>query len=274
MRVLLATFAVAALAWHVGVRPSHDRDWTEDQSRMPRVRIDGSVVHVDDVRDFRYSSESEWQPRWYSASYDVEELREAWFVLEYFSESRAVAHTFVTFGFSDGRYVSVSVEIRKERGESFSPLKGMLRRYELMYVFADERDVLALRTHQRGSEVYLHPVAASAEGLATYFLDIAQRAADLYDRPAFYNTLTSSCTTNLSGHLDHVTDHRSRWDWRVYLPGYSGELAWELGLIEGELSWDETKLRDLVTGGELPPVDEAFSARIRGRAARPAAPEE
>jgi len=263
--IALGAVAAAGLLYHLGVRPSHDRDWTEDQSRMPQVTVEGSLVTVSDVRDFRYDSESEWEARWYDATYDLGQLQEAWFVVEYFSESRAVAHTFVTFRFADDRFVSVSVEIRKEAGESFSPLKGMLRRYELMYVFADERDVLALRTHQRGSEVYLHPIAAGPEALATYFTDIAQRAAELYERPAFYNTLTSSCTSNLASHLDRVTEHRTRWDWRVYLPGYSGELAWEIGLLDGDLSWEETKARDLVTGIELPPVDDRFSVAIRGR---------
>ena len=45
--------------------------------------------------------------------------------------------------------MAVSVEIRKEKGESFSPWRGLLREYELMYVVGDERDVIRLRTNYR-----------------------------------------------------------------------------------------------------------------------------
>ena len=40
---------------------------------------------------------------------------------------RAGAHTFLSFGFEDGRRLAISVEVRRERGESFSPLRGLLR---------------------------------------------------------------------------------------------------------------------------------------------------
>jgi len=55
------------------------------------------------------------------------------------------AHTFVSFGFKSGDFLAISIEIRKEKGESFSAWRGLLKRYELMYVIADERDVIKLR---------------------------------------------------------------------------------------------------------------------------------
>jgi hypothetical protein len=256
---------LAALVLFYSVRPTHSRVWSEDQSRVPWVSIDGDTLRFHDVRNFRYISPSEWTPAWYDADYKLSELEKGYFVVEYFSEHEAIAHTLVSFRFSGDRFLAFSVEIRKEVGESFSPTRGLFRQYELLYVVADERDALKLRTHYRDSRVRIHPIEAGPEGLQAYFLDVVARVNALKERPEFYNSLTSSCTTNLSEHLEAVTDHRLTFDKRIYLPGYSSELVWELGLLgEGEL---ETLIaRDTVTEEKRAAAagPEAYSARVRG----------
>lgn len=229
------------------VRPANDRVWTEDHSRAPRIERAGDVVTVRDVRDFRHHPDGTWTARWYDASYDLAELNAAWFAVEYFATAEAVAHTFVSFLFGDDDYLTVSVEIRREQGESYSPLRGLFRQFELIYVFGDERDILDLRAGLRANDVYLHPIDVARPAMIAFFEDLIDRADELNRRPAFYNTVMASCATTLSSHLDQVSEQRTRRDWRVYVPGYSGELAWELGLIEGDLSWQETRARDLIT---------------------------
>ncbi len=58
---------LSALVVFFSVRPSSSRDWTEDQSRVPWVQIDGDRIHVHDIRDFRYQGTGEWEPSWYDA---------------------------------------------------------------------------------------------------------------------------------------------------------------------------------------------------------------
>ena len=48
---------------------------------------------------------------------------------------------------------------RKEKGESYSAVRGFFRQYELYYVVADERDLIRRRTNFRGEQVYLYRVA-------------------------------------------------------------------------------------------------------------------
>ena len=256
---------LSALLLFYSVRPSHSRGWSEDQSRVPWVSIDGDNLRFHDVRNFRYTSSSEWAPAWYDADYKLSELEKGYFVVEYFSEHEAIAHTLVSFRFAGDRFLAFSVEIRKEVGENFSPTRGLFRQYELLYVVADERDVLELRTHYRDSRVRLHPIEASAEGLQAYFLDVVTRVNALKDRPEFYNSLTSSCTTNLSEHLEAVTDHRLTFDKRIYLPGYSSELVWEIGLL-GEGSLEELIARDTVTPAKIASAADTdlYSVLIRG----------
>jgi hypothetical protein len=256
---------LSALLLFYSVRPSHTRGWSEDQSRVPWSTIEGDTIRFHEVRDFRYTSPSEWESAWYDADYKLSDLEKGYYVVEYFSEHEAIAHTLVSFRFAGDRFLAFSVEIRKEEGESFSPLRGLFRQYELLYVVADERDALKLRTHYRDSRVRLHPIEGSAEGLRAYFLDVVARVNALKEKPEFYNSLTSSCTTNLSRHLEAVTTHRLTFDKRIYLPGYSSELVWELGLL-GEGSLEELIARDTVTAAKIASSADSnsYSLLIRG----------
>ena len=48
----------------------------------------------------------------------------------------------LSFGFEDQDFVVRSVEIRNAKGEKYSAMAGFFNQYELMYVLADERDVM------------------------------------------------------------------------------------------------------------------------------------
>jgi hypothetical protein len=117
------------VAWCSLVRPSIDRpDWSPDQVRLPQV-IDApsnpDIVSVWNVRDCDYRSTTDYDVRWENRDYDLRRLDTVWFVVEPFSVGSAAAHSLLSFGFDDGTYVAVSVEIRKQRGEHFSPFAGM-----------------------------------------------------------------------------------------------------------------------------------------------------
>src|SRR5262245_54036423 len=158
--------------------PSLDREWSQDQGVMPRATIDGDKVTIDRVRNFTYRATENYTPAYEQRIYDLARLDSVWFVVEHFGDAPAIAHTFLSFGFG-GEYVAISVEIRKERGEVYSPLKGLLRQYELMYVIADERDVIGLRTNFRRDPVYLYPVKTTREQMRRMFLEMLARANKL-----------------------------------------------------------------------------------------------
>jgi hypothetical protein len=66
-----------------------------------------------------------------------------------FNDNRALAHTMLSFGFEDGDYLGVSVEVRLEKGETYRPTLGLFGQFELIYVIADERDLIRVRTEYR-----------------------------------------------------------------------------------------------------------------------------
>jgi hypothetical protein len=256
--LLLATCAVK--------RPSNDRPWTVDQSRLPRAEFNGPLVTVRNVRNFDYHSTDRFTPRWDDRTFDLRQLDSVWFVVEPFGEYEGLAHTFVSFGFGPENYVAISVEIRKEQGESFSPFQGLLNEYEIMYVVGDERDLIDLRANHRKDEVYLYPIATSPERMRQMFVEMLTRANELEREPEFYNTLTNTCTTNIVRHVNEVVPRRIPLRMAVVLPGYSDRLAHELGLIDTELPFAEAQRQFRINDRAARFADDPrFSARIRGR---------
>lgn len=237
---LLLTAGVLAFLLF-GPRPSNDREWAPDQERLAWAEIEGRRVRVHNVRHARYRSVDDYDVAWESRSYDLDRLQSAWFVVEPFEEWRGPAHTLMSFGFAGDEYLAISVEIRKEKGEEFSPWKGLVRQYEVMYVIGDERDLIQLRTNHRRDQVYLYPVRAPRERIEQMFVDMLRRANRLRVKPEFYNTLTNTCTTNIVHHVNELVPGRVPFSYKVLLPGYSDELAYDLGLINTELPFAEAQ---------------------------------
>lgn len=249
---------------YVLIAPSNDRNWSPDQRVLPRAEFDGSQVHVRNIRNIHYRSTADYDIRHYDATFDLDTLDSVWFIVEHFPGVRGPAHTMVSFGFGDGRFVAVSVEIRREVGESFSPLRGLLKRYELMYVVADERDVLELRANHRRDDVYLYPVRTTPERRRRMFVEMLERANALAETPEFYDTLTSTCTTNLVRHVNTIAPRRIPLSYKVLLPAYSDELAFDLGLIDTDLPLDQARRHFHINErAERFAGDPAFSRRVR-----------
>jgi hypothetical protein len=265
MWLSLSILAAALALAHVLVRPSNDRQWSPDQAVLPSARFEGSRVHVQGIRNFHYRGTYDYDQGWYDKTFDLDRLESLWFVVEPFGESEGAAHTLMSFGFAGPEYLAISVEIRKERGEEFSPWKGLLRRYELMYVIGDERDLIQLRSNIRRDPVYLYPIRAPRERIREMFVSMLTRANHLRAEPEFYNTLTNTCTTNIVRHVNEIAPGRVPWfSLKVLLPGYSDRLAYDLGLLDTDLPFGQVRERFRINERALRAAGRPdFSIRIR-----------
>lgn len=259
--LLIIVFAVTNLA----TTPSNDRNWNDDQKRLPYSVVDGDFVEIHNIRNFAYTSTTDYTQNYYDKTFDLNKLKRVWYVVEPFSGIPGSAHTFLSFEFEDYEFVSISVEIRKEKGESFSPIKGLFNKYEIMYVIADERDVIKLRSNYRKDLVYVYPAKATTEKAKGLFLDMIERANGLSQNPEFYNTITNTCTTNIVRHINKITPDRVPFfNLRILLPANSDELAYELGLIDTDLSFEDARKRFYINDKALKYADDPdFSFRIR-----------
>jgi hypothetical protein len=237
LRVLLAGIVAAgaalAVVWWMmpPATPTLEHTYVPEQSVMPEVRIDGKTVHVRGVRAFVYGDSGAVAQRWVERTYDLDRLASVWFVLSPFASWRGPAHAFLSFEFADSQFVSISVEARREVGETYSPLKGLLRRYELMFVVGDEADVIGLRTHVWGDPVFLYPTVATPVQAHDLFVALLQRADHLRTSPEYYNTLDNNCATNLADAINRIRRDPLGWSPSRVLPGYSDAWALDAGLL-------------------------------------------
>lgn len=262
--VVLVAAVAGAAAWSRRT-PTHQRPWVPEQAILPTVTMGGGRVHVRNVRDFAYRSGGDFTPAYRDHTYDLEKLRRVWFGLSPFNRDwRGPAHAFLSFEFADGRYVGVSVEARREAGEQYSIWKGALRQYELIYVIAEERDLVGVRV-LKDDPVYLYPMKATPQQARALFTGMMRRAQQVERRPEFYNTFSNNCTTNILEPVNDIAEKDIPFGLEILLPGYSDKLAHQRGLIDTDLPLDQARARFEVNDrarAALAAPD--FSARIRG----------
>jgi hypothetical protein len=246
------------------LQPSNDRPWKSNMAVLPYARIRGDRVKVYNVRNCTYLDEETYVVNHEDRTYDLRDLESLDFIICPFGSMPALAHTMLSFGFRDGEYLSVSVEVRLEEHESYSPLAGALRQYEIMYVIADERDVIKLRTDVRDADVYIYRTRANPEQVRDLFVDVMMRANTLKRHPEFYDTLMNNCTTNIVAHVNRAVPGAILWDPTSLLTGYSDRMAYRLGLLVDYGSFEETKRRAHINSlAHRYADDERFSQRIR-----------
>jgi hypothetical protein len=263
LRVVLAAFLLVTVGWLL-MPASNERDWMPEYARTATATFRGDEVAIHDVRDFDYRQEADFTPRWSERTVALSQARTLELVLSNWGIEQ-VSHTILSFGFADGSHVALSVETRRENGEPQTSLRSLFRQYELIYVIADERDVVRLRADFRKETVRLYPLRATPEEVATVFRDVLERANALAAHPEYYNMLTQNCTTSLLPHRAKVRPWRYG-DLRVLLNGRFDELLFEHGAVDTDLPLEEARRRFTVKPGPVDPGSSIeYSQRIRAK---------
>ncbi|MES2436594.1 MAG: DUF4105 domain-containing protein [Patescibacteria group bacterium] len=244
--------------------PSNDRNWNADQAVLPYAEIRENLISVHNIRNFTYASTTSYTPNYYDKTFDLNKLKKVYYIVEPFSGFVGSAHTFLSFEFENDQFLAVSVEIRKEQGEKFSAFKGLFNSYELMYVLADERDAVKLRSNYRKDQVYVYPVKTTQAKAQDLFMSIITRVNTLKDKPEFYNSITSNCTTNIVEHVNAITPNKVPFSFAFVMPGFSDKLAYKLGLLDTDLPIEQAREKYLINERALKFADDPeFSKRIR-----------
>lgn len=229
------------LAWWLSQKPSLYHDWLPAESILPEITWSGDTVHIENVRNHTWSSEKDFTPGYYNADYNLDNLESLHYMIVPFGDFDGPAHTMLSFTFSGGQHVVISAEVRKERGEDFNAVRGIMNQFELMYVIADEQDVIQLRTNYRKNEVYMYPVKTSKENIQSLFRSMLVRTDKLNREPEFYNTLWNNCTTSILIHTNALRENKIPWNIYTLLPSHSDSIAYYAGLIDTNLNLPEAR---------------------------------
>jgi hypothetical protein len=226
--VVLAVWAL----WWGSLAPRQERDWMAEVARGVTAEAQGDgLVLVRNIRDFRWSSPTEAVETWYDLTVDPEQITSVDMIMSVW-DSPEIAHTLVSFGFADGRHIVFSGEIRREVGEEFSAIGGFFKRYELVLIAADERDIVHLRTDARGESVSLYPVQMGAAQRAALFEAFLDYGNALAREPRWYHTLWTNCTT-MPYRLVRQVAEGVVFDLRVILSGRLPGYLYDLGVLPG-----------------------------------------
>jgi len=260
----LAVGSGAVLAWWLHIPARNDRDWLPEVARPARVQFNGNLVTIENVRDFTYrTSDTDFVEHWDTRTFDLDQIRGLDLFLSFWGPT-LYAHTILSWEFASGPPLAISIETRKEKGESYSALLGFFRQYELYYVIADERDVIGVRTNQRGEHVRLYRLSAPPENARLLLLDYLRDENDLAEHPRWYNALTQNCTTSIRNRVIHA-GKAVPLSWKLLLNGRIDELLEERGsLAVRDLPIDELRAKSEVTErAKAADSSPDFSARIR-----------
>jgi len=259
---------LALAGWWTSIAPPGSRGWAPELAETPFMTRDGDRVTVNAVRNFAWRSETDFSPAWETRTYDVSKLVTTDLIAVYWDAGPSIAHTIVSFGFEDGRHLAFSIEVRHGPGEPYEAVPGLFKKYEMIFVAADERDVLGLR-HVRKEDPYLFRLRVDPARARPLFLEYLARATALKEKPAFYNTLTSNCTTVIFS-MVRAVGFDPPWNWRILVSGYLPDLAYSEGLLDSRQSLEELRRLGRVEDKYRDGLDSvAFSAAIRQGAPTP-----
>ena len=245
--------------------PSNSREWLPEQAVQASAEFNGTFVHLKNIRNTNWRTPTDYEVRYYDKTYDLSKVRHVYFIYTPFSNIKPLAHTFVSYEFENGEHLSVSVEVRKEKNESYSALNGLLKKYEIFYVISDERDSLGYRAIAWKNPLFIYPVKTTPERARKALVSMLTRGNDLREKPEFYHTFFNNCTTNLVRHVNEVVPSRIPFiSLGVIFPGYADVLSYRLGLIDTELSLEEAQKLFYANDRIIRYInDSEFSAKIR-----------
>jgi hypothetical protein len=233
------------LTWWLSLKPSNDGDWQADTSRTAWADINGDRVTIHNLRNCDYHTETEYSDCWSDRTVYLSQLR---FADLFFTTwgPKYIGHPIVSFQFGDNDHVAFSIEARYKAGQSYSAILGFFRQYDLIFITADERDVIRLRTNYRkDEEVFLYRTTVSPERAREIFLIYADYLNQLRDHPEWYNALTRNCTTTLDTKIAADVKNPQPWNYQLLLNGTLDELLYNRGrLVTGGLPFPELKERE------------------------------
>jgi len=236
--------------------------WLPEYCRVSAIEWqDSDNVHVLNVRNFSYKNAFTSFPDWYDYQLKLSDVVATDLVLSYWA-GNAIAHVFLSFGFNNGQWLSISIETRRRVNQPWSAFGGFLKNYPLIYVVADERDIIGVRLNIRKERVYLYSLNITPQQSQDLLRDYLMRIEKVNEHPEWYNTLLNNCTSNIFQHGRAVSS-AVKYDWRILLSGYVDRYCYNHNLLSNTDSFDELKARSRLVCTDASNLSRTFSLDIR-----------
>ena len=224
-------FFSCTLIWYFNISAKQDRQWSPEVSRILNYEKQGNLVTIHNVRNFNWHTETQFDERWESRKFNLDHITGVNIITSYWMGPE-IAHTLVSFNFSDQSPLVFSLETRKEKTENFSAIGGFFRQFELSLLAADEKDIIYTRSNVRGEQVYFFPVQMPKAEAKALFEEYLIKSDQLTKKPEWYNTLTSNCTTLIFDMVQAISPQKLPLDYRLIASGYLPNYLYDLGALD------------------------------------------
>jgi hypothetical protein len=244
--VSLLFFTSGGLVYVFARQPLLDREWDEDVRVLAGVRIgEDGIVHLQQVRDWSYSEEAVLEKPYFDATFDPADIVDTWMYEQKLDRLGLIAHTFIVFEFDQSygraRYLGLSVETRREVGEQYSIIGGMLRSFEVTHIWATERDLVRRRVEFLDYPLTRYRLLIPEDFRSQVFLKFVQETADLAEQPRWYNTALNNCTSSLIRYVNESQPGAIPIHYSFMFTGKTDEYLQRLGYLDRETAVHITK---------------------------------
>lgn len=252
----------SVLIWWFTLKPTGNENWRPDVARTAwSETLDGQIT-VHNVRNCDYRSETEYTDCWSDRTFNFSDLRGVDFFFTNWGV-RWIGHPIISFDFGNHHHLAFSIEARYKKGQTYSAILGFFRQYELIFIAADERDLIRLRTNYRkDEEVFMYHMDVSKDVAQKFLLTYLTYLNQLRDHPEWYNALTKNCTTTLTSQLSSDLPGAKHWTYKFLLNGSLDEVLYSRGrFVTGGLPFEPLKAREHInplahTVGQSPDFSE------------------
>jgi hypothetical protein len=217
---------LSIIIFHYSKQPSNTRDWRPEFERLAysiENSSDPLQVKLVNARSFFNDSLT-----WFNTTLDLSKIQTIYFLVEPFDKWDAVAHTFLLIDF-ENQSIGFSVEARRENNETYGAIKGLFRTFEIIYIWGTQDDVLKRRA--QAYSVFMYPLNLTSEQKIRLVQGLLHSTNQLKDKPQFYHTISSTCTTHLASIAHTINNSAVPYNIAWNLPGKSDQFLYEQGLL-------------------------------------------
>lgn len=111
LQTTLACLFAALLGWWQTLQPTNNKDWAADVTRVAHGETQGNRLTMHNVRNFYYSSETDFVTNWETREYNLDEIQGLDLFLSYWA-SEHIAHAIMSWDFGQDRHLAISIETR------------------------------------------------------------------------------------------------------------------------------------------------------------------
>lgn len=227
-------------------RPSLDRSWDEDVRVLAGVeeQADGPI-QLTDVRNWSYTRDSIVSKGYFDETYHPRDVAGMWLYEQPLDGLGLIAHTFLVFEFDesygDRRWLGLSVETRREAGEEYSIVWGMLRTFEVTHIWATEEDLVRRRVEYLDYPLRRYRLDIPRDYQSRIFAKMTEETADLAVEPRWYHTALHNCTSSLIRYVNESEPDAIPLHYSYVFTGRIDEYLEFLGYLDRTQAEDITR---------------------------------